>query len=45
LCFGQGKVTADFMVDRIDEMVPRWKQCFGLHTLVVNADNGSATST
>lgn len=40
LWFGQSKVTADFMVDRLGEMVPRWKQCFGLHTLVINADNG-----
>lgn len=44
LWFGQGKVTADFMVDRIEELVPRWKQCFGLHTLVINADNGPESS-
>ena len=40
LWFSEGKVTADFMVDRIEEMIPRWKQCFDLHTLVINADNG-----
>jgi len=44
LWFGQSKVTADFMVDRLSEMVPRWKQCFGLHTLVINADNGPESS-
>jgi hypothetical protein len=40
LWFGQSKVTADFMVDRLEEVVPRWKQDFGIHTLVINADNG-----
>ena len=40
LWFSQSKVTADFMVDRLEEMVPRWKQRFGLRTLVINADNG-----
>ncbi len=44
LWFGQGKVTADFMVDRIEEMVPQWKQSFDLHTLVINADNGPECS-
>lgn len=44
LWFSQSKVTADFMVDRLSEMVPRWKQCFGLHTLVINADNGPESS-
>jgi hypothetical protein len=40
LWFSQGKVTADFMVDRLEEKLPRWKQDFGLHTWVINADNG-----
>jgi hypothetical protein len=40
LWFTEGKVTADFMADRIAEMIPRWKKCFDLHTLVINADNG-----
>ncbi|MGE4400922.1 MAG: hypothetical protein AB7F61_04485 [Desulfobulbus sp.] len=44
LWFSQGKVTADFMVDRLAEMVPRWKQQFVLHTLVINADNGPESS-
>ena len=40
LWFSESKVTADFMIDRLDEMIPRWKQRFGFHTLVINADNG-----
>jgi hypothetical protein len=40
LWFTEGKVTADFMVDRLEEMVGRWKQRFDLDTLVINADNG-----
>ena len=28
------------MVDRLEEKLPQWKQDFGLHTLVINADNG-----
>ena len=38
--FSQSKVTADFMVDRLEEKLPQWKQDFSLHTLVINADNG-----
>ncbi|MDJ0873221.1 MAG: transposase [Gammaproteobacteria bacterium] len=41
LWFTEGKVTADFMVDRIEGMVPRWKQRFRLRILVINADNGT----
>lgn len=40
LWFAKGKVTADFMVDRIEEIIPRWKKHFDLHTQVINADNG-----
>ncbi|MDH4318719.1 MAG: ISAzo13 family transposase, partial [Desulfobulbaceae bacterium] len=42
--FSTSKVTADFMVDRIGEMIPIWKKRFGLHTLVTNADNGPESS-
>ncbi len=28
------------MVDRLEENLPQWKQDYGLHTLVINADNG-----
>lgn len=44
LWFSPGNVTADFMADRLEEMVPRWKQRFGLHTLVINVDNGCENS-
>ncbi len=44
LWFSQSKVTADFMVDRLEEKVPQWKQRFGIHTLVINADNGPENS-
>lgn len=44
LWFSPSKVTADFMVDRLEEKVPQWKQRFGLHTLVINADNGPENS-
>jgi hypothetical protein len=44
LWFSQSKVTADFMVDRLEEMVPRWKEEFDLQTLVINADNGSESN-
>ncbi len=44
LWFSQSKVTADFMVDRLEEMVPRWKEAFDLQTLVINADNGPESS-
>ena len=44
LWFAQGNVTADFMVDRLEEMVPRWQQRWGVHTLVINADNGVESS-
>lgn len=44
LWFGQSKVTADFMADRLEEMVPRWKRQFDLHTLVINADNGAESN-
>ncbi len=44
LWFSPSKITADFMADRLEEMVPRWKQRFGIHTLVINADNGPENS-
>ncbi len=44
LWFSQGKVTADFIADRLDEMIPKWKEKFAIHTLVVNADNGPESS-
>lgn len=44
LWFSESKVTADFMVDRLEEMLPRWKQRFDFHTLLINADNGPENS-
>ncbi len=44
LWFSSSKVTADFMADRLNEMIPRWKQQYKLHTLVINADNGPECS-
>jgi hypothetical protein len=44
LWFSQSRVTADFMVDRLEEKLPQWKQDYALHTLVINADNGPESS-
>lgn len=44
LWFTQSKVTADFMADRLDEMIPRWITRLGMNTLVINADNGPECS-
>jgi transposase len=39
------KVTADFMVDRLEELFPELLlRCPGLETLVINADNGCESS-
>jgi len=42
--FGNGKVTANFMIDRLNDMIPRWKERFNFHTLTINADNGPECS-
>jgi len=45
LWFSKGHVTADFMVDRLEELWPKLRQRFPqVHTLVINADNGSESS-
>jgi hypothetical protein len=44
LWFTENRVTADFMVDRLNEMVPVWKTQEKLHKLVINADNGPECS-
>lgn len=44
LWFSPGKVTADFMADRLAEMIPRWKAQLDIHTLTINADNGPECS-
>jgi len=39
------KVTADFMADRLEELLPKLlERCPGLETLVINADNGCESS-
>ncbi|MDQ6962570.1 MAG: hypothetical protein Q9M28_08595 [Mariprofundaceae bacterium] len=40
LWFSESKVTADFMIDQIAAMIPRWKSDYDIHTLVINVDNG-----
>ena len=40
LWFSPSRITADFMVDRLEEMLPLWKKRFDFNTLVINADNG-----
>ena len=45
LWFSMGPVTADFMVDRLEELWPKLHQRYPqLNTLVINADNGSESS-
>ena len=44
ILFSRGKVTADFMIDRLNEMIPRWKKQLNFHTLTINADNGPECS-
>lgn len=43
--FTEGAVTADFIVDRFDELWPVWRRQFRPHTLVVNMDNGPETQS
>jgi hypothetical protein len=44
LWFTESRVTADFMADRLNEMIPLWKAQDKLHKLVINADNGPECS-
>ena len=44
LWFTESRVTADFMADRLNEMIPVWKTQDSLHKLVINADNGPECS-
>jgi transposase len=43
--FTKSNVTADFMVDRIQELWSDLKRRFDLHTIVINADNGPENSS
>lgn len=42
--FATSKVTADFMIDRLQELWPKLKEKHQPHTLVINADNGPECS-
>ena len=44
LWFTPSKVTADFMVDRLEEIWPTFKAQYNPHKLVINADNGPECS-
>jgi len=44
LFFTESKVTADFMTDCLELVWPELKTRFNVHTLVINADNGSETA-
>jgi hypothetical protein len=40
LFYTPGNVTADFMVDMLEDLWPMLKKRFDPHTIVINADNG-----
>jgi len=42
--FSTSKVTADFMVDRLEEVWPKLNKKYCPHTLVINVDNGPECS-
>jgi hypothetical protein len=44
LWFTKSKVTADFMVDRLEEIWPELARKHGVNKLVINADNGPECS-
>jgi len=44
LWFSEGKVTADFMANRKDEMIPKWMKKKVFSELFINADNGPENS-
>jgi hypothetical protein len=44
LWFTKSKVTADFMVDRLEEIWPELARKYGVNKLVINADNGPECS-
>lgn len=43
--FTTSNVTADFMVDALEDLWPELKQRFDPHTIVINADNGPENSS
>lgn len=45
LYFTENNVTADFMVDALEDLWPSLKLRFNPHTIVINADNGPENSS
>ena len=43
--FTKSKVTADFMIDCLENLWPKLKQQFNPHTLTINLDNGPENSS
>ena len=43
--FTHGNVTADFMVDALEDLWPSIKSRFNPHTIAINADNGPENSS
>ena len=43
--FTASNVTADFMIDALEDLWPRIKQLVNPHTIVINADNGPENSS
>lgn len=43
--FTEGPVTADFIVDAIEDLWPNLNTRFSPHTIVINADNGPENSS
>ena len=43
--FTISNITADFMVDMLEDLWPRLKERFDPHTIVINADNGPENSS
>ena len=42
--FTKGSATADFIVDRLEDLWPKLKAKYNPHTLLINADNGPESS-
>ncbi|MGM0654985.1 MAG: ISAzo13-like element transposase-related protein [Thermodesulfobacteriota bacterium] len=43
--FTESNITADFIVDALEELWPQLKEKYAPHTLVLNLDNGSENSS
>ena len=45
LYFTESNVTADFMIDALEDLWPSLKARFNPHTIAINADNGPENSS